>query len=132
MTVCLHRDRIFLIWRLGGVFGGTFLGTLFEQLDIELPSFNVLASLLACNYNYKLGDLATYHPFIKLRHYLLDVAFDLVVRSNCSCREHRCIKWVSLCLIGKEDIPNMLRPYFLTLNRDLDDVMINTVHKLTL
>ena len=85
LIVCLHRYRVLLIWRLGGVFGGAFLGILLEQLDIELPSFNVLASLFASYDNYELGDLATYHPLVKLRHNLLDVGFDLIVRSDCSC-----------------------------------------------
>ena len=37
-----------------------------------------------------------------------------------------------LGVIEKEDRPNMLRPYFLTLNRSLDHLLINTMHKLTL
>ena len=50
-----------------------------EDLNIELPPFDVFSRLLACNYDDKLRNLASHHPLIQLGHDLLDVSLDLVV-----------------------------------------------------
>jgi hypothetical protein len=44
-----------------------------------LPALDVLACFFARDYYNKLGDLAASHPFLKLRHDLLDVGLDLIV-----------------------------------------------------
>lgn len=59
--------------------------------------------------NDKLRDLATRHPFVQLRHNLLDVGFDLVVGGNYD-RSTR-----GLGYQNRDDQPSILRPYFLTL-----------------
>lgn len=38
--------------------------------------------LFTCDDHHKLGDLALHHPFVQLRHDLLDVTLDLVVRRH--------------------------------------------------
>ena len=50
---------------------------------VELPALDMLASLLACDDNNKLGDLAPIHPLLQLTHDLLDVRLDLVIGSHC-------------------------------------------------
>ena len=50
--------------------------------NIELPTFNVLACVLAGNNNDELGNLTTDHPFVELGHDLGDVCFDLVIRCD--------------------------------------------------
>lgn len=46
---------------------------------IELPSFHMFSGLSAGDNHDEFRDLSTRHPFIQLRHDLLDVSFDLVV-----------------------------------------------------
>ena len=79
---CLHWRSILLVRWLCRVLGGRFLGGSVEYLDVELPSLNVFASLLAGDYDYQFRDLAACHPFVELRHDLLDVCFDLIVGSD--------------------------------------------------
>lgn len=55
----------------------------------------MLASLLACNNHHKLGNFASLHPFIQLRHDFLDVGFDLVVGGYCKLiRLAICLEWI--------------------------------------
>lgn len=79
---------------------------------IELPSFNVLASLLACDDYHQLGDLATNHPSIKLGHDLLDVGFDLIVGRDLEKLSDAMNKRLTE---SEQGVPSILRPYFLTL-----------------
>ena len=60
------------------------LRALVEYLNVELPTLNMFSSLLACDDNYELGDLAANHPFVQLRHDFLDVSLDLVIRRDYS------------------------------------------------
>ncbi len=46
---------------------------------IKLPPLHMLARLLARDDDNQLRDLATEHPFVELRHDLLNVCFHLVV-----------------------------------------------------
>lgn len=43
----------------------------------------MFTSLLARDNYHKLRDLSSLHPFLQLRHDLLDVGFNLVVGRNC-------------------------------------------------
>ena len=79
---CLHWRSILLVRWLCRVLGGRFLGRPVEYLDVELPSLNVFAGLLAGDYDHQFRDLAACHPFVELRHDLLDVCFDLIVGSD--------------------------------------------------
>jgi hypothetical protein len=49
---------------------------------VELPPLYVLTGLLAGDDNDELGNLASVHPVLELRHDLFDVRLDLVVGSN--------------------------------------------------
>lgn len=49
---------------------------------VELPALEMLAGVFAGYHHHELGDLAPDHPLVELRHDLLDVRFDLVVRGD--------------------------------------------------
>ena len=78
----LHWRSILLVRWLCRILEGRFLGRPVEDLDVELPSLNVFAGLLAGDYDYQFRDLAARHPFVELRHDFLDVCFDLIVGSD--------------------------------------------------
>ena len=49
------------------------------DFDVELPAFDVFASVLVGDDDDEAGDFATDHPFVELGHNFLDVSFYLVV-----------------------------------------------------
>lgn len=79
-----------------------------RAIHVKLPSFDMLPGIFARDDYYELRDFAARHPFIELRHDLVDVGFDLIIGSD----------WISS---GKRrhgistGLPSILRPYFLTL-----------------
>ena len=79
---CLRWRSILLVGRLCRVLGSRLLRRPVEYLDIELPPFEMFASLLARDDNYQFRDLAARHPFVELGHDLLDVCFDLIIGSD--------------------------------------------------
>ena len=63
------------------------LRALAKDLHIKLPALHVLPRLLVGNHDHELRNLSTGHPFVELRHDLLDVCLDLVIRRNyCTVR----------------------------------------------
>lgn len=52
------------------------------DLHIELPSLDMVASLLVRDHHNEFGDLPTNHPFVELGHDLLNISFDLVIGCN--------------------------------------------------
>ena len=79
---CLHRRGILFVGRLCRILGSRLLRRPVEYLDIELPSLEMFASLLARDYNYQFRDLAARHPSVELGHDPLDVCFDLIIGSD--------------------------------------------------
>lgn len=68
----------------------------------------MLSSLLARYDNYELGDFAPNHPLVQLRHDLLDIGLNLIIRRDCPCLVKAVVpRW--------RDRPSILSPYFLTL-----------------
>ena len=51
---------------------------------VELPPLNVLAGLFTRDDYNEFGHFPTLHPLAQLRHYLLDVGFDLVIGGDYS------------------------------------------------
>lgn len=49
---------------------------------IELPPLDVFACIFTRDDNDDFGDFALLHPFLELRHDLLDVRFDLIVEGG--------------------------------------------------
>jgi hypothetical protein len=61
---------------------GPALVQLVEYLDVELPSFDMFASFLACDDDHQFGYFAIDHPSVQLGHDLFDVGFDLIIVGN--------------------------------------------------
>lgn len=53
-----------------------------HKTNIELPSLDMLAGFFTSNDNNEFRNLAANHPLVELSHYLVDIGFDLVVRSD--------------------------------------------------
>lgn len=53
-----------------------------EVANIKLPSLNMLPTFSTGDHNNEFRYFATNHPLVELRHDLVDIGFDLVVRSD--------------------------------------------------
>ena len=77
------------VWRIFGPGGQSINGMLHimgNSTYVELPALDMLAGVFTCDHNYEFGDLPPDHPFVQLRHDLLDVRFDLVIRRYKHCQ----------------------------------------------
>lgn len=80
---------------------------------VELPALHVIARVFVCDDDDELGDLAADHPLVELGHDLLDVGLYLVIG-----RDLVRVSWSASGWGVVEFVPSMLRPYFLTLERE--------------
>jgi hypothetical protein len=83
---------------------------------VELPPLNALACVLVGDDNDELGDLTTDHPLVQLRHDLLYVRLDLIIRRDyIAIRKSGSAGLVLPFNLAFDRIPSILSPYFLTL-----------------
>lgn len=85
----------------------------------------MLSGLFVGDDNNQFRDFAPRHPFVQLRHDLLDIRLDLIIgRDCCHVREasEKRLKRNELAFkeLGVAVVPSMLSPYFLTLDPELE------------
>lgn len=113
---CLPRSGVLLITGLPRTLA---LGAFAKYFHVKLPALHVFPGLFVGDDHHKLRNLSTSHPFVQLRHYLLDVCLDLVIRRHYhtkldwGCEGTLCfgMRWSKL--LGKEKRTEHIQAIFL-------------------